>query len=69
MAVSYLDNLILHLICTLLVFRLARRMGLREMFAAFVALAFAIHPMHLESVAWDRAQGCLDGRHLASLLS
>jgi hypothetical protein len=48
----HLDNIILHLICVLLVFRLALALGLRLIPAAFCALLFGIHPMRVESVAW-----------------
>jgi protein O-mannosyl-transferase len=45
-------NLLLHLANAILVFALLRRMtgGLWQ--SAFVAAAFALHPMHVESVAW-----------------
>lgn len=65
------NNLLLHLICTLLVYRLARRLGLQEWFAGGVALAFGIHPMHLESVAWitERKDVLMGVFYLASVLS
>jgi protein O-mannosyl-transferase len=48
-----LTNLLLHTIGTLLVFWLAARLsGRRLAVAAFTALLFGIHPMHVESVAW-----------------
>ena len=48
----HISNLILHLICTLLIFQLLRLLWLNSIYAAFGALLFGIHPMHVESVAW-----------------
>ena len=48
----HIANLILHLICTMLVFHLLRSLQLNSLYAAFGALLFGIHPMHVESVAW-----------------
>ncbi len=48
----HLDNIILHLICVLLVFRIALALGLKLIPAAFCALLFGIQPMRVESVAW-----------------
>ena len=46
-------NIALHVANTLLVFWLAWRLSNRKLqVAAFVALLFGIHPMHVESVAW-----------------
>jgi len=45
-------NLLLHLFCVFLVFRLLRLFGLDLIYAAFGALIFGVHPMHVESVAW-----------------
>ena len=45
-------NLILHLANTLLLFAVLRKMTGALWPSAFVAAAFAIHPMHVESVAW-----------------
>ena len=57
------SNLILHLICTFLVFQLFRLLKLDLIYAAFGALLFGIHPMRVESVAWiterkDVLYGC-----------
>src|SRR6188474_546471 len=59
-AVSELDpfsyllvNYLLHLINTILVFYFIRDIsGNNKFIAAFVAIVFGIHPMHVESVAW-----------------
>ncbi len=48
----HLNNLIFHLLNCFLVFVLIRRMTGKIELAAFVALFFGIHPMHVESVAW-----------------
>jgi tetratricopeptide (TPR) repeat protein len=48
----HLTNVLLHLVNTLLVFRLAERLSGKRVTAIVVALLFAIHPMHVESVAW-----------------
>ena len=48
----HLHNLLLHLMNVLLLFELMQRMTGAIWRSAFVALAFALHPMHVESVAW-----------------
>ncbi len=48
----HITNLVLHILCTLLVFQLLRMLKMDVMFAAFGALLAAIHPMRVESVAW-----------------
>jgi tetratricopeptide (TPR) repeat protein len=48
----HLINLLLHLVNTLLLFAVLRRMTSSLWPSAFVAAAFALHPMHVESVAW-----------------
>ena len=48
----HLNNILLHLVCTFLVFRIARAMRLDLLPAAICALLFGIHPMRVESVAW-----------------
>ena len=45
-------NLIFHIANTLLVFELLRRTTAAPGRSAFVAAAFAAHPLHVESVAW-----------------
>jgi tetratricopeptide (TPR) repeat protein len=45
-------NLLLHIANTLLLFTVLRKMTGSLWPSAFVAAAFAIHPMHVESVAW-----------------
>ncbi len=48
----HLDNLWMHVLCTLLVFILMRMLGLQPVWAALAALLFGLHPMRVESVAW-----------------
>jgi protein O-mannosyl-transferase len=48
----HLTNLAFHIANTLLLFLLLYNLTARLWPAAFVALLFAIHPMHVESVAW-----------------
>ena len=48
----HLTNLILHIANTLLLFAVLKRMTNSLWQSAFVAAAFALHPMHVESVAW-----------------
>jgi tetratricopeptide (TPR) repeat protein len=48
----HLSNVALHGFGALLLFGLLRRMTGARWRSAFVALAFALHPLHVESVAW-----------------
>ena len=48
----HLTNLLLHIANTLLLFWLLKEMTGRIWSSAFVAAAFALHPLHVESVAW-----------------
>ncbi len=48
----HLNNLLLHVVNTGLVFMLARSLQLPAWVALFTTLVFGIHPMHVESVAW-----------------
>ncbi|MGD0784401.1 MAG: tetratricopeptide repeat protein [Sedimentisphaerales bacterium] len=45
-------NLLLHIANTLLLFTVLSRMTKRAWASAFVAALFALHPLHVESVAW-----------------
>jgi len=45
-------NLLLHVLSTLLLFGVLRRMTGAMGKSAFVAALFAVHPLHVESVAW-----------------
>ena len=48
----HVTNLILHILSTLLLFWLFNRMTEAVWKSAFVAAVFALHPLHVESVAW-----------------
>jgi len=48
----HLVNVLLHLLNTLLLFAVFKKMTGSLWPSAFVAAAFALHPMHVESVAW-----------------
>jgi protein O-mannosyl-transferase len=48
----HLTNLMLHIINTLLLFFILQKMTGSTWPSAFVAALFAIHPLHVESVAW-----------------
>ena len=48
----HVTNLLIHIANTLLVFTLFRRMTGATGRSAFVAALFAVHPLHVESVAW-----------------
>jgi protein O-mannosyl-transferase len=50
--VIHTNNLLLHLVCVFLAWRVAIEMGLSRFGALVVALLFGIHPMRVESVAW-----------------
>jgi len=65
----HLNNLILHLICVLLVFKIALQFRLGWLGALIVALLFGIHPMRVESVAWvtERKDVLFGAFYLAAL--
>ena len=48
----HFGNLLLHAIATLLLFLLLQETTSALWISAFVAVVFAIHPLHVESVAW-----------------
>jgi Tfp pilus assembly protein PilF len=50
--VYHTTNLVLHTACVLLLFLLFDRMTGSPWPSAFVAALFAVHPLHVESVAW-----------------
>lgn len=47
-----LTQVLLHFLSTIVLFFALRRMTLEPLPSAFVSALFAIHPMHVESVAW-----------------
>jgi protein O-mannosyl-transferase len=66
----HLVNVLLHSANAVLVFLLIRQLTGRPMLAAATAMLFAVHPVHVESVAWiSSRKGLLSGAFiLASLL-
>jgi len=48
----HLTNIVMHVLNTLLLFLLMARLTGRRWRSAFVAALFAVHPLHVESVAW-----------------
>ncbi len=49
---SHLTNLLLHSINSYLLYVLAQKLQVKNLVALLLALFFAMHPMHVESVAW-----------------
>jgi len=49
---QHLTNVMIHVASVLLLFALMRRMTGRLWESAFVSFVFALHPLHVESVAW-----------------
>lgn len=48
----HLDNLILHILNSWLVFRIIQKLNSNNLVSLVTAVLFAIHPLHVESVAW-----------------
>ncbi|HEY1055661.1 MAG TPA: tetratricopeptide repeat protein, partial [Emticicia sp.] len=48
----HLDNIILHIINSWLVFRVIQKLNNNFLVSFVTAILFAIHPLHVESVAW-----------------
>jgi protein O-mannosyl-transferase len=48
----HFNNVMLHIICTLLVFFMMKKLGMSYFVSFLIALLFGIHPMRVESVAW-----------------
>jgi tetratricopeptide (TPR) repeat protein len=66
----HINNAILHIVCTLLVFIFMKNLGLSFWASFLVSLLFGIHPMHVESVAWitERKDVLFTTFYLLSLL-
>ncbi|MCD6010484.1 MAG: hypothetical protein K0Q79_346 [Flavipsychrobacter sp.] len=52
----HFDNLLLHVLCTVLVYWLVWLLSKNRIAAVITALLFGLHPMHVESVAWAAAR-------------
>jgi tetratricopeptide (TPR) repeat protein len=52
----HLDNILLHILVCLAIYRLIGRMGFGKNTALLTAVLFGVHPMHVESVAWVTAR-------------
>ena len=67
----HLDNLLLHLLNTFLLFMFAMCCGLSIVGATMAALLFGLHPIHVESVAWvtERKDVLYAFFYLAALLT
>ena len=50
--IYHMTNLVLHIGSTLLLYALLSSITAQRWRSAWVALLFAIHPLHVESVAW-----------------
>lgn len=50
--IAHIINLLIHLICTFFVFKIGLQLNLRPSGSGLLAFLFALHPMHVESVAW-----------------
>ncbi len=63
-------NVLLHLLNVWLVYRLAEQLSGKRFTALVVAILFAVHPMHVESVAWvaERKDVLYTAFYLSSLL-
>ncbi len=64
-------NLVLHLLCVVMLFRLVQLLGRSNFMAGIAALIFCIHPLNTEAVAWISSHGILLSTFfmLAGLLS
>ena len=67
----HLINVLLHLLNTWLVFRLTEKLSGKRLTALIVCVLFAVHPMHVESVAWlsERKDVLYASFYLLSLLA
>jgi protein O-mannosyl-transferase len=50
--VYHLDNTIIHIINSILVFKVIEKLSKNFLIGAVTAILFAIHPLHVESVVW-----------------
>ncbi len=50
--IYHFENLLFHILNSFLIFRLLKRLNQTDLVALMVVVLFAIHPLHVESVAW-----------------
>jgi protein O-mannosyl-transferase len=50
--IYHLDNVLLHFVCSLLVYVISKQLLKGRSAALFAAVLFAVHPVHTEAVAW-----------------
>jgi tetratricopeptide (TPR) repeat protein len=69
--IYHLDNLLLHLAVTALIFWLGLRLRLSILGSGAAALVFGVHPLHVESVAWvtERKDVLYSFFYMAALVS
>jgi len=67
----HFHNVLLHLLCTTLVWLVFRRLGLSAWWSGLAALFFGIHPLRVESVAWisERKDVLFGFFYLAAILA
>ncbi len=68
--IYHLDNLLLHILNTVLVYYVVRRLTGAHIAAFATALLFGVHPLHVEAVSWiSERKGVLSGAFfLASII-
>jgi Tfp pilus assembly protein PilF len=52
----HLDNILLHILCVILLWRILEEMKIARAIAVIGALIFAVHPLNTETVAWVSAR-------------
>lgn len=52
-------NLVLHLLCVMMLFRIVQLLGRSNFMAGIAALIFCLHPLNTEAVAWISSHGIL----------
>jgi tetratricopeptide (TPR) repeat protein len=50
--IYHLNSLLIHLVCVVLAYLTFRQLTRKSSFALFIAFAFAIHPVNVDTVAW-----------------
>ena len=55
----HIQNLALHILSSILVLKIAKKIGLKNIYCLLLMLLFALHPMKVESVDWVSQRGNL----------